>query len=90
MILNTVKKARTWYPGENKYVNPELENKVSGKMDDSMLMNIIIKTHGKILDFEKETLKKLINDLKDTGSIKRYPGSPNLIKLIERQPHQTS
>ena len=45
-----------------------LEKKASGQMENSMLAtDIIIKTHGKLRDHEKETLKKMADDVKANG-----------------------
>ena len=67
MIPDTVKTARTWYPRENKQVNPELEKKVGGQMKDSVLTDIVTKTHEKFCNHKRWTLEKWTDDVKATG-----------------------
>ena len=47
----------------------KLENKVGNQMEDSLLAkDITIKNHRKLRDYEKENFKKMVNDVKATGS----------------------
>ena len=50
-------------------MNIELEMKADGQMEDSVLAKaIIIENHRKLRVCEKETFKKLTNNVKTTGS----------------------
>ena len=49
---------------KNKDVNSKLEKKVGSQMEDWVwAMDIIIETHGKLHDHEKETFKKTAVDV---------------------------
>ena len=53
---------------KNTDVNFKLETKVGGQMEDYMLAKaVIIENHRKPRDYKKETLKKMLNNVKANG-----------------------